>query len=108
MRSANWSLVDAQALHEENPHTFEVPNESDLNDLIVSDFIKVGFQHKGQCERIWVKIERIDGENLYCTLANSPVFITMKLGDMVVVHRKNVMDCMSFEELLRVDEVVFH
>lgn len=82
-------LRNAQALHAENPHTFEVPTTDVLNNLDVGDDIKV-------CdgdERFWCKITEVhDGG--FIAMIDNKLFLAKDydLGDEIIVRRDNIYD----------------
>jgi hypothetical protein len=68
--------------------TFDVPTREELLAVKVGDFVKVIFESlRGGCERMWVKLTKCDpGELWEGTLANDPVIVPLKHGDVVSFH----------------------
>lgn len=65
-----YTLVDAQAMAEQNPISFTVPEDSQLDNLKIGDFAKLCFNEK---ERLWVFITEIDGDKFKGTIDNEPM-----------------------------------
>lgn len=43
-------------------------------------------------ERIWLKVDYIDGDYIHGTFANDPITSRFKFGDNFVIHRNLVLD----------------
>lgn len=58
-----WSFINAQAEHDKNPHTFEVPSKAECADLVKGDFVKIGLRNPDLVspngERFWVLIHSV-------------------------------------------------
>ena len=60
-------FVNAKQMSLENPTTFFVPSEEELNNLKLKDFVKVSIG----TERFWVKIKKIDGDKIIGEVYNN-------------------------------------
>ena len=55
-----YTLTDVTKRHQENPDTFEIPSQEEIDNLRVQDYCKVILNDK---ERIWVQItDKITGD----------------------------------------------
>lgn len=88
-------LIDAQQIHKENPKTFEVPSKKELDAVKPGDDVKVC---DGK-ERIWVKVQRIEGQKLYGYFDNVGFNPAMKLGGAVEFEKKHVYDIFNASRL---------
>ena len=52
-------------------------------------YIKFRYKNK---ERLWVQVERIEGNYIYGKVANNPITEGLKFGDIVKVHKHKVVD----------------
>ncbi len=52
-------------------------------------FIKFNYRNK---ERVWVKVEKIEGNYYYGNIDNIPISKSLKYKQYIRVHKKNVID----------------
>ena len=69
--------------------------------LRVGDYVKISFSRSRSVEWMWVKITAIDGTRLTGELANDPVFVDFKNGDIVMFSRSRIADYTSKAEYRR-------
>ena len=91
----SYMLRDAQKLYKERPKTFRVPSKKELASIKRGSFVKAAFIPKGQesGERMWVKVDDVDGNSIRGKLANTPVLIPgLKYGSDISLEKKHVHD----------------
>ena len=79
MNSLDTSFINAQQRHKENPDTFEVPSNAELEALAPKDFIKIGVRifdpnSPIEAERFWLQITQIRNRVIYAKVDNDLVF----------------------------------
>jgi hypothetical protein len=81
-------FTDAYEIHKENPTTFEIPTEEEINSIKIGSFIKVCAGR----ERFWVKVSKIE-DNVYQGNINNHLMLTNEHGykdnDLVSI-KKNI------------------
>ena len=88
-----WELESARVRHEQNPDSFEIPDEEELHNLKEDDWVKLLFlfweddkpeNNVVSCERMWVSIVEFDGDTIYGQLENKPATSDkLEVGDIV-------------------------
>ncbi|MEM3062568.1 MAG: hypothetical protein QW303_03350 [Nitrososphaerota archaeon] len=101
MAPMNMKFVDAQDLKSRYPETFEAPDEFDLNNLMVGDWVKVCVGG----ERFWIKIKDIVGLGHYSKIfgvVDNDLLCSdthgLSYGDRVVVEGRHVYDIQRTQE----------
>lgn len=85
-------FVDAEERNKQYPKTFDIPAESERNNVKRGDYVKLIFDDK---ERMWVKVKKHKGKKLIGVINNEPVLIEdVKFGDKVEFEPKNIIDIM--------------
>jgi uncharacterized protein YegJ (DUF2314 family) len=95
-----FTLEDAQQRHRENPDTFEIPSEQELEKLAPSWFAKLIFKinlpDDEPVERMWVLIKERNGDRFVGGLENDPVSTdALKSGERVEFELRHIIDVMS-------------
>ena len=94
-----YTLDDPRINAAEAPYTFFLPTDEELAALAGGDHAKLIFRpaaadRKWGAERMWVLIDRVDGDALEGTLDNDPEDIPdLRHGDRVRFRRFHVIDC---------------
>lgn len=98
------TLVDGVEQNRLYPATFEIPSEEAKAAVRPGDFVKIGFQYQGLCERMWVQVHG-DG---FGELNNDPVRVPMVCGETVHYERYHILSIIkaSHEEQQAVEEAV--
>ena len=52
-------------------------------------YIKYSYKNR---ERLWVKVDKIVGNNVYGKIANTPIEKGLKFGDLVKIRLSQVLD----------------
>jgi hypothetical protein len=70
-----YKLLDGVNQNRLHPTTFHIPSDEDKAAIKCGDWVKLCFQplRNGPSERMWVKVNRIDGVRMAGTLDNTPV-----------------------------------
>ena len=98
--SAVSTIDDPRPIAAESPYTFFLPSPEELAALAPGDFAKLIFRpnsgsRKWGAERMWVKIDRVDGDALEGTLENEPEDMPdLHFGDPIRFRRTDVVDCL--------------
>ena len=89
-----YTLIDGVKRNEENPKTFHIPSKEEIGQLKKGDHVKLGFEEEGNCERMWVKIVDIVGEDHFVgMLDNQPLGLeTIKLHDVVEFEANQIIN----------------
>ena len=87
-----YELEDCYKMAIANPETFEIPTAKDLNELQITDYVKLIFKQSGHNnERMWVRLTYIDGPTFFGTLDNDPYILTnVKHGDMIKFRARHI------------------
>lgn len=94
-----YTLDDPRINAAEAPYTFFLPSAEEVAALAPGDHAKLIFRpadpdRKWGAERMWVRIDRIDGDGLEGTLDNVPDDVPgLELGDRVAFQRFHVIAC---------------
>lgn len=99
-----YDIINAIEQNRLNPTTFEIPDKDDLDALKVRDWVKLGFEQKGNnTERMWVYLTKLGiKDNIWQgTLDNTPIQIfhvselnRLKHGDLISFKTENIMSTM--------------
>lgn len=92
-----YTLDDPRPIAVQSPYTFWLPSPAELAALAPGDLVKLIFrptEARGWgAERMWVTIDRIDGDTLAGRLDNEPYDIPgLSCGDCVLFRRHHVID----------------
>lgn len=89
-----WFLDNGVDRHNDNPDTFEIPEEWEINSLKPGDYAKLIFLVvDGGAERMWVQITGVTDGVFVGTLANNPLFIeSLSFGDKILFSIQNIID----------------
>jgi hypothetical protein len=88
-------LDDAQKRHQQHPTTFEVPTQEELNNISVSDHVKVC----DGMERFWVKVTGGLGRFITGTIANDLISDNdYNFGTEIEFEHKHVYSIMKSED----------
>ncbi len=82
-------LIDAQLMHTNNPHTFEVPSKEELSKIKKGSFVKIC----AAAERFWAKVEKVDGDKIVAIVDNDLVCSSshkLYCGDEIELTKDNV------------------
>lgn len=97
--TASWMLEDAQQLSEQSPYTFYKPSAVVVGMLAPGNLVKLIFQFESdgpaapRAERMWVRIDLIEGTSYVGTLANEPRYITdLRIGEKLRFEEKHIID----------------
>ena len=95
--SRSWHLDDAKALAERNPYTFYKPSSAAVALLRPGNIVKLIFALAANdaqtptAERMWVRIDRIEGECFVGSLDNDPDYIAdLKHGDVIQFDSRHI------------------
>ena len=96
-------LIDGVGRNAENPNTFDIPSQYEIDSLKEGDFVKLGFINEDDGgpsgERMWVKFgEKVEGV-FRGTLHNVPAFLGMKYGDPIVFEARHILATMDQAEV---------
>jgi hypothetical protein len=96
--AASYELCDPRPIAAGAPYTFFLPSQAELEALAPPDLVKLLFDYpheteKWAAERMWVKLEKVDGEHLHGTLQNVPDEPTspLSLGDAVTFRHHHIL-----------------
>lgn len=95
-----YELDDAQKRHSDNPSTFDVPLQEELDSAAVPGaFVKLLFhcdrEGERHSERMWVEIQKRTEEGFYGILKNDPMSFppdVLKYGDPVRFKKCHITD----------------
>lgn len=92
-----YELIDPRPIAAEAPYTFFRPSPTEIAAVGPGDLVKLIFEHTHQTEqwgteRMWVSVDRVEGEALSGELGNEPYEPTspMKIGDRVRFARHHI------------------
>lgn len=76
------------------PDTFPIPTRMDKDRIKPGDFVKAGFLGEGNMstERLWVLVTEVDAGTIRGTLANEPVMVSAKFGDLVEMEFRHIIE----------------
>lgn len=85
-------LVDGIQMNADNPETFDIPTNEDIDNLTIGSHVKVGFKSDNGTERMWVKLtNEVDGNTVNGVLDNDPVLVEdIECGDLIQFERKHI------------------
>ncbi|OGH69194.1 MAG: hypothetical protein A3I29_03345 [Candidatus Magasanikbacteria bacterium RIFCSPLOWO2_02_FULL_44_11] len=93
----HFELNDGEAIHQESPTTFYMPPIEARKNLKAGDLVKLIFRMKEKSsdeisvERMWVIVDRKEGEEYVGKLDNDPVGdVYLKAGDEVRFEPRHV------------------
>lgn len=93
-----YTLDDPRPIAAENPYTYWLPSPEELAALVPGDLVKLIFRpmdggRRWSAERMWVTIERADGDRLEGRLENEPEDIPgLAYGEAIGFERHQVID----------------
>jgi uncharacterized protein YegJ (DUF2314 family) len=86
-----YTLLDGIAQNKKFRKTFEIPSKNEIDQLTIGDYVKLCFQENEHGERMWARVEIINGDFFQGILDNEPTLVkTVKHGDIVAFERKNI------------------
>ena len=93
----SYTLIHGPTRHAEAPYTFGLPHAALIDALGPGDHAKLGFEYDPPGEefggeRMWVLIDKIDGDRFRGTLANEPAEEILACGDQVEFSREHILD----------------
>ena len=95
---AGYTLIDPRPIAAEAPYTFFLPSRSEIAAVDKNDLVKLTFEYEGDtekwaAERMWVLVEKTDGDELRGVLKNHPDEPTspLKEGDPVAFKREHIL-----------------
>ena len=86
-----YPFENALLMAMQNPDTFHRPSEFELNNLKIDDYVKVC----NSSERFWVKIIKINPNNIIGIVSNDLVLTHihgLKCYDEIIFHKDNIYD----------------
>ena len=87
-------FIDGIEMHAKHPDTFSIPSDFAKDTLAPGDFVKIGVKVDDfgiTAERIWVKLDTIDGDTLTGIWANQPELFDAEEGDPVTFKKRHVL-----------------
>jgi hypothetical protein len=99
-----YTLDDPRPIAREAPYTYFLPSKEELAALLPGDLVKLIFRpdkpgEKWGAERMWVTVERVDGDRLEGRLENDPDDMPcLSLGARVRFDRFHVVDILWAED----------
>jgi hypothetical protein len=103
MTALGYVLDDPRPIAAQNPYTYYLPSQEELDALTEGDLARLIFRpvparEKWCAERMWVTIVAVSGDRLIGQLDNDPDDMPcLKLGDLVEFERHHVIDCIWSE-----------
>jgi len=93
----SYKLMHGPTFRQEAPYTFFLPHPAVVDAVQVGDVVKLGFEYdepgeKWAAERMWVHIDRIEGDKYVGRLDNEPEENFLEYGQEVAFHRENILD----------------
>lgn len=88
-------LSDARLLRKKHPTTFSTPYPAEIAAIRPGDCVKVIVQtpkHVIAGERMWILVDKVDGEFFEGKLDNDPVAFSGKAGDRVKFEARHIID----------------
>lgn len=88
------NFIDGQEKNKQNPDTFQIPSQKELDKLKEGIYIKVG--HNG--ERFWAEVNSIEENgSIYARVDNDLVNEhPFKCDDKILVENKHILDIQDF------------
>ena len=83
------TFIDAQQMHRNNPRTFAVPSDKELDGIKVGDYVKVAVEG----ERFWVLVEGILNDTYTGKVWNDMVLTKehgLRFKDKVTFERRHI------------------
>ena len=100
-----WSIKNAEEMHEKYPDTFNIPTLSERENLLKGDFAKLIFlfHYKNENdeveilgERMWVVVNKVNRHAYHGILNNQPAFeYCISVGDLVHFMPRNIIDILK-------------
>jgi len=89
-------FINAVERNKQNPDTFQIPSEEQLDKMEPGFHIKIGHSE----ERFWAEVSSIeDSGSIYAIVDNDLVFEhPFKYGDKILVQRCHIMDMHDFRK----------
>lgn len=85
-------FIDAQAMHQKHPDTFNAPTAAELQSIKPNCQVKIAHNQ----ERFWVTVTKVDGNQVEGVVDNQLVMDhPFDFGDTVCFHKRHVYDCMQ-------------
>lgn len=93
-----YKLADAYAMHLLHPDAFSIPEKDKLQELKKGAHVQICFlpirsAHIGGVggERMWIRIDAIDGANIAGTLDNDPaIFTHLRCGQEIKFQHRHI------------------
>jgi len=82
-------LVNAKYMSEQYPETFDVPSDTELNNLKSGDLVKICVNR----ERFWVEIISINQDKILTRIDNDLIFTDehgLSLNDELTISKHNI------------------
>lgn len=76
-----WKLGSGVESNRQHPDTFEIPTEDQKADVLPGDLVKLMFVMKDWGERMWVEVDKVDGDRFAGQLSNQPIGIPRLYAD---------------------------
>jgi hypothetical protein len=93
-----YELLDPRPIAASAPYTFFLPSPAEIAAVAQGDRVKLTFEYSHQTEtweveRMWVVVQRTEGEALFGVLDNEPAEPTspLKAGDPIRFHRHHIL-----------------
>lgn len=67
----NWNMINGVEMNAAHPETFEIPDETDRNNIGIGEHVKIGVQNSECGERFWVQVEHKTDDNRYVGRVNN-------------------------------------
>lgn len=95
-RKPKYILTDCEEMNRSHPTTFYVPSDLEKQDLL-NKSVKLIFSDPvtGHCERLWIKVLDKEQHMYGGVLDNCPIFLNMKVGQIVLFETKHVADIIN-------------
>ena len=98
MSEVSYNILDPRPIAAEVPYTFFLPSSAEIGAVRKGDLVKLLFDYPHQtekwaAERMWVKVESADGDDLRGVLDNNPDEPTspLKAGDQLAFSRHDIL-----------------
>ncbi|HET9459542.1 MAG TPA: DUF2185 domain-containing protein [Sphingomicrobium sp.] len=93
----SYTLLHGPTLHAEAPYTFFLPHPWLVGAVRVGDLVKLGFEYdppgeKYGGERMWVEVDRVEGDDYAGHIVNEPDEPILTFGEVVSFKRDNILD----------------
>lgn len=91
-----FKLDNARQRHAEHPDTFEIPDATESEHLLVGQYAKLIFQEAGHGERMWVRVTEVTASGYIGELDNDPALVSsVRCGEPVVFGAEHVISVMD-------------